>query len=215
MPPKIDRYTRARLFLDLVDQANGLPAGTTKVGTLQTEDYKRMAEEMARTIVVLQWGLTGCIGAMIAENEELTGNNYRKQMPFYNFDWGTYYNISRQVQTMHECGCKPDLLTQVAVVHDVFHENRRLVQVPDEKKKLIWEIVVAENWHTSLVKRIMKDLQDAYLHAPDRVEEIAKICIAAARRIRQHGNRRDFSDIEGLAIEHVSGEGLDTPSGSA
>lgn len=206
------KYDRYEAFCALIDQANGLPAGTTKPADYDKEKLKGIIRRYARTVTVLQWGLAGAVGALCCEDEALNSvTKTRREMPFYNFDWGRIYEWSKTVDEMGVLECEVDLAIQPEAALKIFGFRRKVILTP-EKKRTLWEFARTGTWHSLFVDRIIKNYYEMWKHSAERADEVFQALIDSARMVSLHGERPD-PDSQ-LAKAAISGEGDSQPADS-
>lgn len=206
------KYERYQVFCKLIEQANGLPEGTTSPVDYDQEKLLDIIRQYSRAITVLQWGLSGAIGALGCEDETLNSvTKNRRAMPYYNFDWGKYYEYAKAIDEMDLLGCKPNLSVQPEAALKIFGFRRKLI-LPPEKKINLWEFTCAATWHTQFLERIIANWCKSLRHSRERAEEEFQASIEAARMVSLHGKRPDCDEDVDRAT--VCGEGNSEPADS-
>lgn len=202
-----DTYDKARTFLDLIDQANGLPKNTTPTGTLSLEQYTELAGKMARAINILRWGLVGCMGGIVTEHQ-IPRRSIRKHLPFYDFEWEFYIRMQYMMGDMIDAGAIPDLLVQPEVAHAIFYQDRRYWGIDSAEKKLLWDIARATGWHTPRVQAMIREFVKLKRSLPERAKEISKACLDAAERMARLATHKGFpAGTPSMAGNHVLAKG--------
>lgn len=207
-----DLYKRSKAYCDLIDVANGLPKGTSNPNDFTEEELCDLAARLARAINVFSWGLTGVFGLMMAADNTVRSNTYRKKMKFYDFPWQTFFQMVRVVDAMVEVGEEPDPLVEPKVAYAVFHDNRRRFDLSVSDKKMMWQMARAGGWNDVWVKRVLKNLEDFRMTVPERADELSEVAIEAARRAIAIEQATKYPRATSMVGDAVSGEG-DRPAG--
>lgn len=178
----LDKYTLYKAFQDLLDQANGLPPGTTPPDQIDTDDIMKQVTRIARAITVLRWGMIGGMGLLMREGD-IKLFKVNKQMPFYNFDWGSYGLMADAVELMVEFGAQPDLWTQPEVAMQIFNPRDHLgAKLSPMERVSLWKLASSMGWHKTMIARIFKHIKGLKANAPERASELIQHTLDAAAR---------------------------------
>ena len=113
-----DKYNLMRAFYDLVDQSQGLPKGTTPIGSLPLEKLIEMGKELAEYIAIMQWGTIGICGIILHEyKESCNKRTLRSKMEPYSYPWATAFTQQEMVAEMLDCNKHPISLSLTCPCH--------------------------------------------------------------------------------------------------
>ena len=198
-----DKYNLMRAFYDLVDQSQGLPKGTTPIGSLPLEKLIEMGKELAEYIAIMQWGTIGICGIILHEyKESCNKRTLRYKMEPYSYPWATAFTQQEMVNEMLDCNWTPDPLSQPDVAHAIFHKPKGgTTSLSPEERLALYKAARARNWSTPIAKETIKALADARRVRPDD-PEILRLCIEAMNRRQEIGIQLEKDRLQG-----VQGEG--------